>query len=93
VTRHAEIEHVFRDHDTYSAAIAQAPLVPLVPEAQQILLAGGYKPAPTMVSLDEPAHADDSQTASAGDTGSIRINPGSTVGRVPEGITANLDSG
>jgi cytochrome P450 len=57
VTRHAEIEQVFRDHDTYSAAIAQAPLVPLVPEAQQILLAGGYKPAPTMVSLDEPAHA------------------------------------
>ena len=57
VTRHAEIEQVFRDHDTYSATIAQAPLVPLVPEAQQILLAGGYKPAPTMVSLDEPAHA------------------------------------
>jgi cytochrome P450 len=57
VTRHAEIEQVFQDHDTYSAAIAQAPLVSLVPEAQQILLAGGYKPAPTMVSMDEPAHA------------------------------------
>src|SRR5256884_851611 len=56
VRRHAEIEQVFRDHDTYSATIAQAPLVPLVPEAQQILLAGGYKPAPTMVSLDAPAH-------------------------------------
>ena len=35
----------------------EAPLVPLVPEAQQILLAGGYKPASTMVSLDKPAHA------------------------------------
>jgi cytochrome P450 len=56
VSRHAEIEQVFRDHDTYSATIAQAPLVPLVPEAQRILLAGGYKPAPTMVSLDGPAH-------------------------------------
>jgi cytochrome P450 len=37
--------------------VAQAPLVPLVAEAQRILLAGGHKPAPTMVSLDEPDHA------------------------------------
>jgi cytochrome P450 len=28
-----------------------------VPEAQRILLGGGYKPQPTMVSLDEPEHA------------------------------------
>jgi hypothetical protein len=28
-----------------------------VPEAQQILLAGGHRPQPSMVSLDEPAHA------------------------------------
>ncbi len=48
---------MFRDPQTYSAAVAQAPLVPLVPEAQQILLAGGYQPQPTMVSLDEPGHA------------------------------------
>jgi cytochrome P450 len=41
VTRYADIEQVFRDPQTYSAAVAQAPLVPLVPEAQQILLAGG----------------------------------------------------
>jgi hypothetical protein len=47
-------------------------------------LAGGKPTAPT---------ADDSQTASAGDTGSIRINCGSTVVKVPEGITANPDSG
>lgn len=57
VTRYADIEQVFRDPATYSAAAAQAPLVPLVPEAQQILLAGGHKPQPSMVSLDEPAHA------------------------------------
>jgi cytochrome P450 len=55
--RHADIEEVFRDHGSYSAAVTQAPLVPLVPEAQQILLAGGYKPQPSMVSLDEPGHA------------------------------------
>jgi cytochrome P450 len=57
VTRYADIDQVFKDHGAYSAAVAQAPLAPLVPEAQQILLAGGHKPQPTMVSLDEPDHA------------------------------------
>jgi hypothetical protein len=57
VTRYADIDEVFRDPATYSAAAAQAPLVALVPEAQTILLAGGHKPQPSMVSLDEPAHA------------------------------------
>jgi cytochrome P450 len=57
ITRYADIEAVFRDPGTYSAAVAQAPLVPVVPEAQQILLAGGHKPQPSMVSLDEPEHA------------------------------------
>ncbi len=56
VTRYADIEAVFLDHETYSAAPAQLPLVPLVPEAAQILLAGGHKPQPSMVSLDPPAH-------------------------------------
>jgi cytochrome P450 len=57
VTRYQDIEEVFRDPTTYSAAAAQAPLAPLTPEAQQILLAGGHKPQPSMSSLDEPAHA------------------------------------
>jgi cytochrome P450 len=57
VTRYADIEHVFADPAAYSAAIAQAPLAPLVPPAQEILLAGGHRPQPSMVSLDEPAHA------------------------------------
>jgi cytochrome P450 len=57
LTRYADIEQVFRDPATYSAAVAQAPLAPVVPEAQQILLAGGHKPQPSMVSLDEPEHA------------------------------------
>jgi cytochrome P450 len=57
VTRYADVEQVYRDPVTYSAAVAQAPLAPLVPEAQQILLAGGHRPQPSMVSLDEPAHA------------------------------------
>jgi cytochrome P450 len=57
ITRYADIEEVFKDPAAYSAAAAQAPLAPLVPEAQQILLAGGHQPQPSMVSLDEPEHA------------------------------------
>ncbi|MGH3244802.1 MAG: cytochrome P450 [Trebonia sp.] len=57
LTRYADIEQVFLDSATYSAAVAQAPLVPLVPEAQRILLAGGHRPQPSMVSLEEPVHA------------------------------------
>jgi cytochrome P450 len=56
VTRYADIETVFLDHETYSAAPAQLPLVQLVPEAAQILRAGGTTPQPSMVSLDPPAH-------------------------------------
>ena len=56
VTRYADIEAVLLDHETYSSAPAQLPLVQLLPEAAQILLAGGHKPQPSMVSLDPPAH-------------------------------------
>jgi cytochrome P450 len=57
VTSYDAVDQVFRDPATYSAAVAQAPLAPIVPEAQQILLAGGHRPQPSMVSLDEPEHA------------------------------------
>src|SRR5262245_46147547 len=56
VTRYADIEAVFLDHETDSAAITQLPLVPLVPEAAQLLRAGGITSQPSMVSLDPPAH-------------------------------------
>jgi cytochrome P450 len=56
VTRYEDIEAVFLDNESYSAANAQLPLAPLVAEAGKILLAGGHKPQPSMVSLDEPAH-------------------------------------
>jgi cytochrome P450 len=50
VTRHADIDAVFHDNATFSAANAQLPLAPLDPEAGRILLAGGHKPQPSMVS-------------------------------------------
>jgi len=56
VTRYADIEAVFLDHQTYSAAITQLPLVSLVPEAVQILRVCGITSQPSMVSLDPPAH-------------------------------------
>ena len=56
VTRYADVEAVFRDPGTYSAATAQLPLIPLVPEALKILAEGGHRPQPSMVSLDPPAH-------------------------------------
>ena len=56
VTRYDDIESVFLDPETYSAGAAQLPLVALESEATEILLAGGHKPQPSMVSLDPPAH-------------------------------------
>jgi cytochrome P450 len=57
LTRYDDIAAVFRDPASFSAAAAQAPLVPITPQAQEILMGAGHKPQPTMVSLDEPEHA------------------------------------
>ena len=54
VTRHADVEAVFRDPVSYSAAVTQAPLAPIVPEAQQILLAGGHQPQPRWSAWTSP---------------------------------------
>jgi cytochrome P450 len=56
VSRYADVEQVFLDPQTYSAAAAQLPLVQLEPEALEILAEGGHRPQPSMVSLDPPDH-------------------------------------
>jgi cytochrome P450 len=56
VTRYADIERVFLDPETFSAANAQLPLIALPPEVGKTLLDGGHKPQPSMVSLDPPEH-------------------------------------
>lgn len=56
LSRYADVERVFTDPHSFSAAPAQLPLVPLVEEAKRILFEGGHKPQPSMVSLDPPAH-------------------------------------
>jgi cytochrome P450 len=56
VSRYDDVEAIFLDPETFSAAPAQIPLVELVPEATKILFEGGHRPQPSMVSLDPPAH-------------------------------------
>ena len=56
VTRYTDIEAVFADPATFSAAAAQLPLVALDDQARRILLDGGHTPQPSMVSLDPPEH-------------------------------------
>ena len=56
VTRYADIERVFLDPETFSAANAQLPLIALPPEVGKTLLDGGHRPQPSMVSLDPPQH-------------------------------------
>jgi cytochrome P450 len=57
VLDHGLIDGIFRNPEVYSAANTQLPLVPLVPQAQEILRAGGHRPQPSMVSLDPPEHS------------------------------------
>jgi cytochrome P450 len=55
ITRYADIEAIFRDHERFSAAIAQAPVTPLAPEAQAVLAEPGG-PLPVMSNCDPPTH-------------------------------------
>ncbi|MEO1064029.1 MAG: cytochrome P450 [Actinomycetota bacterium] len=55
VSRHADVEAVFRDPETFSAAIAQDPLLPLDQAAIDVL-ATGFRPIKTMSNLDGPEH-------------------------------------
>jgi cytochrome P450 len=56
VTRYEDVEAIFHDHETFSAAAAQLPLAALSADAMALLLGGGHRPAPSMVSLDPPEH-------------------------------------
>ena len=56
ITRYRDIEAIFSDPESYSAAAAQLPLVELEPRTREILLDGGVRPQPSMVSLDPPEH-------------------------------------
>lgn len=55
VTRMADIEAVFMDHETFSGRIVQDPAYPLCPEAKAVL-AQGFDPLPVMSNNVPPDH-------------------------------------
>ena len=56
VTDFEDVDAIFKDPQTFSAAIAQSPLDPIAPEAQAIL-SDGFRPLAVMSNLDPPEHA------------------------------------
>lgn len=56
VTRYDDIRAVFRDPDTYSAQIAQAPIRPFAPSVLRLLKEGNFGAEPVMSNCDRPKH-------------------------------------
>jgi cytochrome P450 len=56
LTRHADIDTVFRDPELFSAANAQDPVFPLCDEAKALLADVGFRKIRTMSNLDGPEH-------------------------------------
>jgi cytochrome P450 len=56
VTRFDDIEAVLKDRDTWSAANASSPLIPVCQAAQEVLNSG-FKRVPTLNNADPPRHA------------------------------------
>ena len=56
VTRFDDIEAILKDRVTWSAANASTPLIPVCPEAQEVLNSG-FKRVPTLNNADPPRHA------------------------------------
>lgn len=56
VTKMEDIEAVFTDPDTYASTNVQDMLVPLAPEAAEVLSAGDFTPEAVMSNRPEPAH-------------------------------------
>ena len=55
VLRYADIERMLLDRDSWSAANASAPLIPLCARAQAVL-EDGYRRVPTLNNADPPRH-------------------------------------
>jgi len=55
VTRFSEVEAILLDRDTWSAANASSPLMPVCAEAQEVL-SSGFERVPTLNNSDPPRH-------------------------------------
>ncbi|QZY47055.1 cytochrome P450 [Mycolicibacterium austroafricanum] len=56
VTRYEDVKAIFRDPDTFSAAITLEQITPISEEAIDILDKYDFAPGPTIVNEDEPMH-------------------------------------
>jgi cytochrome P450 len=56
VNRYADVEAIFTDPATFSAAIAQDPMFPLAEQARTTLREGGFRAGATMSNCDPPKH-------------------------------------
>src|SRR5438105_12722132 len=56
VTRYADVRHIFRTPDQFSAVNANSPLMTPCPAAARALEEGGYRAVPTLANVDPPAH-------------------------------------
>ncbi len=56
VSRYADARRVLREHETFSAANALAPVTPPCPAAARALGDGGFRSIPTLTNVDPPAH-------------------------------------
>ncbi|MFV0525038.1 MAG: cytochrome P450 [Acidimicrobiales bacterium] len=56
VARYDQVESVFSDAETYSAAVAHEPLTPIHEDAVRVLTQG-FRPLRTMSDLDGPEHS------------------------------------
>ena len=56
VSRYVDVRRVLREHETFSASNALAPLLPPCPAAGRALVDGGFRSVPTLTNVDPPAH-------------------------------------
>ncbi len=56
LTDMADIEAVFKDHETFASVNVQDPVFPLAPQAQAILAAPDFNPVAVMSNRSEPDH-------------------------------------
>ena len=56
VTRHQDVRAIFRTPALFSAANANAPLLPPCPRAMEALVAAGFGAVPTLANVDPPDH-------------------------------------
>lgn len=57
VTRYDDVREVFRNHETFSAAITLSAVTPMSPKVMQKLKESEFRMNPVLTNLDPPEHA------------------------------------